>query len=89
MPSISRFYGVTILMFFDENFHPGKPHFHAEYAGAKASFEIAQLRCLAGGLPPRAQKMVRRWAREHKGELMANWERARNHQPLESIDPLG
>jgi Domain of unknown function (DUF4160) len=88
MPSISRFCGITIRMFFNEDFHPGRPHFHAEYAGSKASFEIAQVRCLAGGLPPGAAKMVKRWAREHESELMANWERARSHQPLESIAPL-
>lgn len=89
MPRISSFRGVTIRMFFNEDFHPGKPHFHAEYAGTKATFEIARLRCLAGGLPPGAQRMVKRWAREHQAELMTNWERARNHQPLESVDPLG
>jgi hypothetical protein len=40
MPSISRFYGITIRMFFNEDFHPGRPHFHAEYSGVKASFAI-------------------------------------------------
>ncbi len=65
MPRISSFRGVTIRMFFNEDFHPGRPHFHAEYAG-----------------------MVKLWAGEHEVELMANWERARNHQPLEPIDPL-
>jgi hypothetical protein len=29
MPSISRFHGITIRMFFNEDFHPGTPHFHA------------------------------------------------------------
>ncbi len=49
MPSISRFCGITIRMFFNEDFHPGKPHFHAEYAGAKASFEIARLMTIRFG----------------------------------------
>jgi hypothetical protein len=88
MPRISRFRGVTIRMFFNEDFHPGRPHFHAEYAGVEASFEIASLGCLAGVLPPRIDQMVKRWAGEHEVELMANWERARNHLPLEPIDPL-
>lgn len=88
MPRISSFRGVTIRMFFNEDFHPGRPHFHAEYAGVEASFEIATLGCLAGVLPPRIDQMVKRWAGEHEAELTDNWERARNHQPLEPIDPL-
>lgn len=88
MPRVSSFYGVTIRMFFNEDFHPGKPHFHAEYAGVEASFEMATLRCLAGELPPRIEQMVKRWAHEHELALMANWKRARNHKPLEPIDPL-
>jgi hypothetical protein len=88
MPRISSFRGVTIRMFFNEDFHPGRPHFHAEYAGVEASFEIASLACLAGALPPRVDQMVKRWAGENEVALMANWERARNHQPLTPIDPL-
>lgn len=88
MPSISRFHGITIRMFFNENFHPGNPHFHAVYAGAVASFEIMGFRCIAGVLPPRIMQMVKKWAGQHEVELMANWARARNHQPLRPIDPL-
>jgi Domain of unknown function (DUF4160) len=88
MPSISRFNGITIRMFFNEDFHPGTPHFHAVYAGTKASFEIASLRCIAGVLPLRIMQMVKKWARQHEAELMANWARARNHQPLRPVDPL-
>jgi hypothetical protein len=28
------------------------------------------------------------WLDEHREELLANWERAENHQPLDSISPL-
>jgi hypothetical protein len=88
MPTISRFHGITIRMFFNEDFHPGNPHFHAVYAGAKASFEIVGLRCIAGVLPSRAMQMVKKWACQHEAELTANWARARDHQPLRPIDPL-
>ena len=54
-------------MFFNEDFHPGSPHFHAEYAGAEASFEIASLRSPRGVLPPRIEQMVQRWARDARG----------------------
>lgn len=88
MPRISSFHGITIRMFFNEDFHPGRPHFHAEHAGAEASFELESLQRLAGALPPRIEQMIKQWAREHEGELMANWKRARNHQRLKAIDPL-
>jgi hypothetical protein len=58
-------------MFFNEAFHPARPHFHAEYAGAAASFEIANLDRLVGMLPPRVEQMVKRWARMHEAELSA------------------
>jgi hypothetical protein len=88
MPSISRFYGITIRMFFNEGFHPGRPHFHAEYSGVKASFAIEGSRRIAGALPPRVEQIIRRWAREHESELMDNWKRARLHEPLKPVDPL-
>lgn len=88
MPRVSHFHGITVRMFFNEDFHPGRPHFHAEYSGTKASFDIANLNRIAGVLPPRVEKMVKGWARLHEAELVANWERARSHQPLEPIDPL-
>ncbi len=89
MPRVSHFYGVTIRMFFNEDFHSGRPHFHAEYAGAKATFGIEDLNYIVGARPPRVEQMVRRWARLHESELRANWTRARAHQPLLPIDPLG
>lgn len=88
MPRISSFYGITIKMFFDEAFHSGRPHFHAEYAEAAASFGIPSLDRLGGALPPRVERLVKAWARVHEHELNANWERARKHQQLEPVDPL-
>ena len=55
MPEISRFYGIIIAMFFDDQ---NPPHFHARYAGDKVAIEIQTLRVLEGQLPPRALKLV-------------------------------
>jgi hypothetical protein len=75
-------------MYFNEEFHPGRPHFHAEYAGTMASFEIADLERLSGELPSRVERLVKAWARPHRTELMDNWQRARARRPLQQIDPL-
>jgi hypothetical protein len=85
MPTISRFYGILIQMFFDDKHGP---HFHAVYAEYKASINITSGKVVAGGLPPRAYKLVKDWTRKHRAELLENWERARQQQPLKEIEPL-
>jgi hypothetical protein len=86
MPKVSVFYGIVIRMYWNVRDHP-IAHFHAEYDGHSASVAIDGT-ILAGNLPPRAASLVRRWARLHHEELLANWRRARQHQPVAPIDPL-
>ncbi len=74
MPEISRFFGIIILMYYDEH---NPPHFHARYGSDKAAIEIASLRVL-----------VVEWASQHQEELMTNWEAARNDRPPTKIPPL-
>jgi hypothetical protein len=88
MPRISSFYGIAIVMFFFEGRHDGLPHFHAEFSGQKASFKIMHPQLLAGSLSPRANRLVIEWARAHEQELLANWERAREHLSPLPIQPL-
>jgi len=85
VPTISRFYGITVQMFYKEH---GIPHFHASYAGERASFSIADLTVIEGSLPARAERLVRDWAEEHRTELMSNWQRARAGEPLAKIESL-
>jgi hypothetical protein len=88
VPRISSFYGITIWMYHDETHHIGRPHFHAGYGGDEATIDIESLAIIAGGLPPRAQRLVTEWVRAHQAELRENWDRARSHQPLHPIAPL-
>lgn len=85
MPTISQFFGITIRMYYRDH---APPHFHAYYAEASSVIEIDTLDILEGGLPERAYRMVLEWAVEHRAELRDNWRRAREHQPLEPIEPL-
>jgi Domain of unknown function (DUF4160) len=85
VPTISRFYGITIQMFFKEH---GVPHFHARYSGEVAVFTVESLERLRGGLPVRAERLVREWAALHRDELMRNWERARAGESLAQVEPL-
>jgi hypothetical protein len=86
MPKVSVFYGIVIRMYWNERDHP-IAHFHAEYDGCTASVAIDGT-VLAGSLPHRAVRLIRRWADLHHDELLANWRRARQHQPVAPIDPL-
>ncbi len=85
MPTISRFYGILIKMFFDDH---NPPHFHAEYGEFKASIRIKDFTLLRGQLPPRALGLVMEWAALHQDELMKNWALIEKNKSLLKIDPL-
>ena len=85
MPTISRFFGIVIRMYFADH---APPHFHAIYGDDEAIFEIQTLEILAGGMPRRAKALVLEWALEHRPELLENWERAQANRPLRAIEPL-
>jgi len=85
MPSISRFFGVVIYLYFNDHL---PPHFHAEYGEFEAVYTIDTLDILRGQLPRRAHGMVVEWALSHRAELRVNWDRAREQLPLEQIEPL-
>ncbi|MEK7408863.1 MAG: DUF4160 domain-containing protein [Acidobacteriota bacterium] len=85
MPEVSRFFGILIRMYYDEH---NPPHFHAVYAGNEAQVGIEPILVLGGHLPNRAASMVLEWAALHQRELMTNWHRLRNGQPVQKIEPL-
>lgn len=72
-------------MYFDEH---DPPHFHAIYTGNEAQVGIDPIIVLEGKLPNRAISMVIEWAALHQRELMDNWHRLRNDQPIQTIQPL-
>lgn len=85
VPEISRFYGITIRMFYDD--HP-PPHFHVIYADYTAIIELNSLALLKGELPARAHGLVVEWARMHQKELKSQWQRAQTGKQVEKIPPL-
>jgi hypothetical protein len=85
VPRISAFYGIVIAMYYRDH---SPPHFHAIYREYEAQIVIETLEPLAGELPARALRLVQEWAAIHRVELEANWEKARAHVPLDTIEPL-
>jgi hypothetical protein len=85
MPTISRFFGVEISMFYNDHV---PPHFHIKYAEFRAQMSIETLDILEGKLPRRALALVLEWAALHRTELQENWQRARDGLPPLPIEPL-
>ena len=84
MPTISVFYGIKITMNYNDH---DPPHFHAEYQEWEVSMDI-RTGSVEGKMPRRALNLLWMWLDDHRDELLANWERARNRVPLLPIAPL-
>lgn len=84
MPEISRFYGIIIMMFYNDH---NPPHFHANYGEYKVVISINE-EVVEGFMPKRALKLVFEWMDIHKTELLQNWEKCQKGEVLQKIDPL-
>jgi len=85
MPRICTFYGIVISMYYKEH---APPHFNASYSGHEAAYGMDSLEVVHGSLPARANALVLEWASLHRGELQANWDRARKGRKPDKIEPL-
>lgn len=85
MPTVSRFYGIVIAMYFGDHL---PPHVHAWYSGAKGRIAIDTGEPLDGDLPPRALRFIKAWCELRRHDLDANWQRIEAELPLQPIEPL-
>ncbi|MDR3012290.1 MAG: DUF4160 domain-containing protein [Chitinispirillales bacterium] len=85
MPELSRFLGIAILMHFDDH---NPPHFHVRYNDFRAMISIKDLLLMEGELPPRVQGLVVEWARQHKDELLKNWDMLQETGKYFKVKPL-
>jgi hypothetical protein len=66
MPELSRFYGITVRMWYDD--HP-PPHIHVEYGEYRAKIYLTGE--VDGYMPKRALNLIWVWMEEHEEELEA------------------
>ena len=85
MPEISRFFGISIKMFFGDHL---PPYFHAEYGEFKAQVDIRSFVVISGDLPPRALGMVVEWTSQHQDKLIELWDLASKNRAFHRIEPL-
>lgn len=82
MPHISYFFGIKILMHYNDH---NPPHFEAWYNEYSASININNFGVLVGYLPPKVMALVIEWATKHQSELIENWELRSKKLPLKPI----
>lgn len=85
MPTIARFYGIIIRMYFLPKEH-NPPHVHVIYQDETFSITIKDLVIIDGETnpSPRALNMVKDWIALHRDELMKMWET----QEIHELEPL-
>lgn len=72
MPTVSRFRGISILMFVNDHL---PPHFHAEYGEYEGKIRIPDGDLFEGWIPGPQYRLVQQWQELRGVELKENWER--------------
>lgn len=83
MPTLSRFYGIVIKMYFLQSEH-NPPHIHAIYNEDIAAIDFMTGEVLEGSLPQKALSLVREWLQINKNTLQSIW----NTQQFQKVPPL-
>ena len=84
VPEVSRFHGIVVAIYYNDH---APPHFHARYESYEITVGIMD-GVVVGRFPRRALGLVVEWYTLHQTELLENWNRARERQPLIRIEPL-
>ncbi len=85
MPTLARFYGIIVRMYFLPTEH-NPPHVHIIYGEETFSITINDMKIIDGEKEPtpRIISMVNEWISLHKNELLEMWET----QIFREIEPL-
>jgi hypothetical protein len=81
MPVISRFNGISIMMYIAEH---NPPHFHVKYNEYEAMMDIRTLEVIVGSIPKKELELVKTWASQYQDILLEMW----NSKELTSVPPL-
>ncbi len=79
MPTISRFYGILVMMRYKSKEH-NPPHIHASYGNYEAAFDISSGELIKGTFPTKGVKMIREFLNVHREELLKMWETGNYYQ---------
>lgn len=82
MPRLCHIDGVTVWM---DYLGHNPPHFHARFGEHDISVDIRDFRVMAGNLPKSKEKVLFRWANEHRQDLLDRWDDASNGREVRPI----
>jgi len=84
MPTISRFLGIVIAMYWNDH---SPPHFHAKYGEYEITVDI-NTGVVEGKFPKRALRHVLEWYELHKEELLEDWDLCEKQEMPNPVEPL-
>lgn len=84
MPTISHFYGITIVMYYRDKEH-NPPHVHAITQDFDAPFLIETGEMIDGEFPRKAKILVKEFILRYKKELEEMWETGK-YQKLPPVE---
>lgn len=84
MPEISRFFGIAVAMYYEDD-APARLHV---YSGTYAAAIDIETGAVTGHFPPRALGLVQEWRERYQADLCDNWRRTRLRLPLRAVPPL-
>ncbi|MBR2836052.1 MAG: DUF4160 domain-containing protein [Coriobacteriales bacterium] len=87
MQELSRFEGIIIKMYYNDDGKHHKPHIHVLYGDDEAQIGLDG-EILSGKLPTNKYKLVAAWLVLHEDELYAAWNNAVRNLPVAKINPL-
>lgn len=87
MPTISKFYGITVMMYNEKGGKHHLPHIHAEYQGEEVVIALNG-DIIEGIITKRKVNLVLAWMEIHKEELEKNWKLLSAGDEYFKIPPL-
>lgn len=87
MPTIAKFYGISVRMYSERGERHHVPHIHCEYGGRELIVDLDG-GVLEGELPGKQTALIVAWVHLRGAELKANWDRLYRGETAEQIPPL-
>ena len=87
MPIISKFYGITIRMYYIDNKQHNLPHIHVNYNEYRAIFDLNG-NIIECQIPKSQQKIIQAWIEIHNKELNDLWNLLLQGKEGFKIEPL-
>ena len=84
MPTLSRFLGIVIVMYWSDHL---PPHFHAKYGDYEITVEL-ETGIVDGKFPRRALRHVLEWHELHQDELWQAWDACSQQKTPRPSAPL-